>query len=645
MKRLAPALLALAACSSPAPRTHDPIAVKGAPLPAAVKSCATYNETKDGQRCRFWDRKQARFVPDAEVDPLVRRAYLFERWNDLYTTVEGQVVERRHTVPMRPEDPESKWSDEQYLESWDDTGDSANWTGHAGIAAAFRYAASGTSADYERLLRYVRADLSDFEATGMDGYLARFHMAAVPPGTKIRNGYAMVASDAGDPGLFAIPPEKLAQFPAYYTQGIPKADGCGTTPARPSWEGHVSIDAYSGPWNFFPFAFPLVKDAALREQMARHYACSLKRLRIARVVNLQKNPQLWADVSKYLNAGVVNLDPDDPDLTKLDEVWAFTLPQYNVNSKDAYPRACPAAMAFEPEETIDVTEPGYTGKLLVFFLRQAGGDQKDAIDFGFFPSVRAGDAVQLDALSLAAFHMTGDAQFLRWREEVLFGKAKAREVERTTGAFALPKACSTYYRIQNVYTGHLHRLLTDADPESLAHARMIWERKYAAKEMLRLRDSMFEILYAGTTGQKGARLDDALAEVRSLGGTEALPESPRRNYDRDNEADPPTGYAISGASTADAQLCSAGVTLLGIHIPGDAPDPNERWSDKALPVMRRPTQCFAWEKDPFTARRVRGPGESGRQMYEGLDLSMPYWFGRWFGVIDDPGVVLAWGAP
>lgn len=32
-------------------------------------------------------------------------------------------------------------------------------------------------------------------------------------------------------------------------------------------------------------------------------------------------------------------------------------------------------------------------------------------------------------------------------------------------------------------------------------------------------------------------------------------------------------------------------------------------------------------------------------MYEGLDLSLPYWVGRYFGSFEDPGVVLAWGAP
>src|SRR5205085_9816669 len=92
---------------------------------------------------------------------------------------------------MDPGDPESRWSDDRYLDQWDDYGDSAIWTGTAGIAAAFRYASTGTRADYARMERYLRASLSQFEATGIDGYLARFHFAGVPAGTRTRTGFAM----------------------------------------------------------------------------------------------------------------------------------------------------------------------------------------------------------------------------------------------------------------------------------------------------------------------------------------------------------------------------------------------------------------------------------------------------------------------
>src|SRR5207245_1587444 len=82
------------------------------------------------------------------------------------------------------------------------------------------------------------------------------------------------------------------------------------------------------------------------------------------------------------SAKVLQLDPEDPDLTKVDEVWGFYLPQYNANSAATYPRDCPAKLASAPElqqDVVDVTETGWDGKLLTLFLRQLdGGNQADA---------------------------------------------------------------------------------------------------------------------------------------------------------------------------------------------------------------------------------------------------------------------------
>src|SRR5258706_484598 len=80
---------------------------------------------------------------------------------------------------------------EQYLQFLDDYGDSALWTATAGMAAAFRYAATGAEPDRDRLERFARASVSQFDVTGIDGYLARFHFEAVPAGTRIKNGRAM----------------------------------------------------------------------------------------------------------------------------------------------------------------------------------------------------------------------------------------------------------------------------------------------------------------------------------------------------------------------------------------------------------------------------------------------------------------------
>jgi hypothetical protein len=641
--RLAAALCcALAACSSaPGPATHDPVKPPApAALPSGVTTCDVLGATSPAGTCRLYDTQAKAFA--TAPDPLARRAYLYDRWLDLWHKPEGQVVERRTRRAIKPEEAEAVWSDEALLETYDDEGDSANWTGHAGIAAAFRYIATGAPADYDRLAAAVKSQLLQFEATGMEGYLSRHHYAGVPPGTQILNQKATRWRYPGDANAFDIPAAQLAQFPAYYTAGVDS--GGQHVATQPSWEGHTSIDAWSGPLHFFPIAIPLVKDAALKARMVRHYTCFLKRLRLFHITSLSKNTRLQADLAGYLAQGLVNKDPGDPDLSKTDDIWGFYLPQYNVNSAANYPRACPDQPSWEPAEAevIDASASTATSKMLLLFLRQGDGDAKDAMDFAWYPSVRGGDGVMLHAYATAAYQMTGDATWLRWRDDLLVGKANAAEVMRTVGSFAIPKACSNYYRLQNTYTAHFVRLLTEEPGPSLDFANYIWSQKYAAREIAPLRDALFEIEYASTTGKKGARLDTALADLASLGGTAALPDSPRRDYDVDSEANPPPGITVAPAPQADVDLCKAGVTVLGIHIDGSAADPWERFSTPALPVMARPPKNFMWEKDPYWAKRVAG-ASAGSAQYEGLDLTMPYWIGRAFGVIPDPHLVLAWG--
>ena len=637
------ALAALsAACSSLAAPTHDPIRAHAGPvLPGELKTCDVLGLAGPSGVCRLYDTQAKAFA--SAPDPLAKRVYLYDRWLDLWHKPEGQVVERRTTRAIKPEEAEEVWSDEALLVDYEDEGDSANWTGHAGIAAAFRAAATGTGADLARLVAAVEAQLLQFEATGMDGVLARHHSAGVPPGTKILNGKAVRWRDPADTGFFDIPASQLAQFPDYYRNGL---DINGQHVAvKPSWEGHTSIDAWSGPMHFLPIAWPLIADRALRARMARHYSCFLKRLRIFRIINLSKNAQLQADLAGYLAQGLVNKDPGDPDLAKVDEVWGFYLPQYNVNSAPTYPRACPDQPAWEPDpsEVIDASLPSATSKLLVLFLRQAGGDARDAIDFAYYPSVRGGDGVMMLSYATSAYHLTGDATWLRWRDQVLIGKANAAEVMRTVGSFRIPKACSNYYRLQNTYTAHFVRLLVEGEGPSLDLARAIWTGKYAAKEIAPLRDSLFEVQFAAAGGAKGPRLTQALEELQGFGGTPALLDTPRRDYDLDSEAHPPPGTTVAAAPKVDVDLCTAGVTILGIHVPGDPGNPNDRFSDPALPVMARPAKNFMWEKDPYWARRVQGPNEAGKQQYEGLDLTMPYWIGRYAGIIPDPHLVLVWG--
>jgi hypothetical protein len=524
MKRLAP-ILCLAACHSPAART--PVRAHGSALPASIESCALLGDAANGRTCSIYDTQRRAFV-DGSADPLARRVFLYERFMDLYSSAERQSVVRNMRDALQPGDPESRVRDTPF--HWDDQGDSAGFGDTLMISVLFHYAVTGTAADYDRFESWLRGAVRQWDATGMDGYLARFHFAGVAPGTPIVNGRAMDFRSEGD-GAFDIPTPALEQMPAYYRDpGV-----------RPSWYGHTSIDAYAGPMNSWPLAFSLVKDPALRARMARHYGCFLKRLRIFKIVNLSKNAQLQADVARYLTSGVLHLDPGDPDLTKTDQVWGFYLPQYNDQSAASYPRDCPAHLATEaaPEDVVDVTRTGYDGKLLLLLTRQFGQDAVDSMDFAFYPSVRAGDALQLQSYALGAYAMTGDEEFLRWRDQVLIAGANAREVSRTIGAFIPPRPCRSYYRTPNVYTSHFTRTLLDGDTDSRAFAQMIFRDKFALKEMAGLRDTLFEVLHSAASGTRTAGLDGALADLEVFGGAPGHLDDPRRNYAVDLSVSPP----------------------------------------------------------------------------------------------------------
>jgi len=623
--RLDPLCALLAACQAPVAR--DPIA---APAPAAleVESCATLGEVRGGRRCRIYDTRARAFGP---ADPFTARVYLYERWLDLYNTVERQVVVRNLREPMAPGDVESRWADERYLDYYDDVGDSAGFGEPAQISAIFRYAVTGTEADYLRMESYVRGALRQWEATGIDGYLSRFHYAGVPPGTQIRNGRSMAVRDDSDTNAFDIPGSALAAMPDYYRTGI---EG---VPVRPSWRGHVSIDAYAGPMHAWPLAFHLLRDPALKARMAFHYGCFLKRLRIFKIVNLSRNAQLQSEIARLLARGVLHLDAADPDLSRADEVWGFYLPQYNRASATAYPRQCPAGLSFDaaPEDVVDVLHVGWEGRLLMLLSRMAeDADQPDSMDFAYLPSLRAGDATMLLGYALSAYRLTGDRSFLRWRDEVLIAKANAQEVTRTIGAFMPPKACRSYYRTPNVYTAHFVRLLTEGDP---SFALDVWRRKFAGKEMAGLSDPLFAIMFAGTTGEP----TDAPARLAGFGGAPGHLDDPRRNYAHDASSLP--GVRAAPAPAADIELCEAPLTVLGVQIPaGGTLDRSLLFAEEALPLMDRPPDNWQWEKDPF--RAVRRPWDAGRQQYAGLDLTEPYWLARYFRLLPDAHAVLAWGA-
>jgi hypothetical protein len=640
MKRIAPLLL-LCACHGSA--TRQPVHAKPSALPSALQSCSTIGAQQDGKTCSIYDTKAKAFsdTPDGTPeDALARRAFLYERWLDLYNAPGKQPVVRRHTQAFAAGTPESVWSDPKYHQGYDDEGDSAGFSDDALNAALYHYAVTGTDADYARFESWARGLVMQWDVTGMDGYLARFAYAGVPSGTQLTAGLALDHRDVGDNGPFDAPASALPRLPSYFKDGIDI--GGKHIATLPSWIGHTSIDAYSGSMNSFPLAYDLIKDPDLKARMARHYGCFLKRLRIFKIINLSKNPQLQADFARYLTSTVLKLDPDDPDLTRIDQIWGFYLPQYNRVSAATFDTSCPAHLATDaaPTEIVDVAGQGYTDRLFNFILRQSGGDNRDSIDFAFYPSARAGDAVMLDAYALGAYHMTGDHEFLDWREQVLNQKANAKEISRTIGAFNPPEPCRSYYRTPNLYLAHYMRTQIENDSSSRDFAVMLWKRKFAAKEVFGLRDAFFEMLYAAALGEKGAGFSDALQDLLAFGGTPDHLDDPRRNYALDLTPNPPPGTTVALATSADIATCSQPITVLGVTVPIDHPDPNVRYVNPAPPAALRPPDNWIWEKDPFAAARL--PGDAGMQQYHGLDLIEPYWVARYHGLLPDAHLVLAW---
>ncbi len=641
-------LLALAACAGSGDNGQRVPIRPPAPLtlPTGLQPCSLLGQVDGGSQCRVYDLTRDAFEDEGDGTPddsLVRRAFLYERWLDLYNAPEKEVVVRNMTRAMAPTDPESVFGDDQYLGLNDDHGDSAGFGGRGQVAALFRYAVTGSEADRERLEDWVRGSVMQWDATGMDGYLARFHYAGVTAGTPLKNGYAMNVRDPGDTNAFDIPASALQNMPAYYQTGI---DINGTlTPVQPSWEGHTSIDAYAGPMDAWPLAYDHIQDVSLRQKMARHYSCFLKRLKPFKIINISSSPSLQASIIQYLaGTGVLHQDPDEPDLTQLDSVWAFYLPQYNNASAATYDTTCPDHLSFDADDadTVDVSQPGFEEGLLTFFLRQDGTDTNQSIDFAYFPSVRSGDAMMLLAYAEGAYHLTGDIEFLNWRDQVLIGKTNANGIARTTGSFVLPKACRTYYRDPNVYTAWFMRtMLLGNDEDIRAEAVYDWEKKLEPKEEAGLGDTLFSVYASGATDEYAPGYFDIPSELYSFGGTKEVLDSPRRNYSTDLTQSPPAGITISTPPQSDIAICDTPISVLGISIPADPADPNALYCSAAPPVMARPPDNWIWEKDPFTAVRING--DSGHQQYPGLDLSEPYWAARYFGVLPDTHLVLVWG--
>jgi hypothetical protein len=636
-----------------------------------VESCPVYlsDRCENGaeEQCDVYDTASKSFV--AQPDALLRRAYLYDRWYDLYESPDGITAERVFTTPMPGGTPESQWGDPANFAYYTGTGDGAIWTGAALTAAVMRYATTGTQADYQRMVDKLKTLLMLFDVTGVPGYLARYVYISVPAGTPQDDQHIVQVQGQQDPGDRDLPirAQDQADLPAAYTQGVPDGHG-GVVVGTPMWQGHPSIDQYTGPMMAFPLVYNLLQDASLKQRITHDITCYLNRLKRFEVTHLQENPSVLQALTQYFGGGTLELDPGDIDLTKTDTLVGYYLDDLNSANVNSFDGSCPAHPATTPTLTLDATSNDFVVQLLGLaeHLGVGGGTTVDpqGIAHFYLPNIRGGDASHMMHLAAMAYYFTGDDQYRRFLYDDLIGKLKTDRVALTMQAFQVPDWCNSFYGDHITYTTTWQfTTLLGACPlkDTMVEAMDTEEWQ---KELKRAHNAEFDVMYAssmppGAPHDSAEAIADAQALLADFGGNDGTLDAPRRTYDLDAAqviASLPAGTTVVCPTDAQRQSCEAGINLLGVQIPGttithtcDGRPGECTMSDglctdgmasQGLPPELRPYADYMWQRSPY---QLGASGDQGLKQSPGRDLSEPYWIASYYGYeTASHGKVLAW---
>lgn len=663
--------------------TQAPFATPNDPLEGTeVESCAVYQEERcnggEVQRCAVYDTGGEEFV--TELDPLLRRAFIFDRVRDLYNSPDGQAIDRDFIGDMMPGTPEDEWASMERFKCYCGTGDGGIWTGWSTVASVLRYTQTGTEADYRRMEQHVRDLLTMYDVTGVPGYLSRYHYLLMPEGGPITDAHIQrwedTHSDSHHRRLVADP-ESIENLPTAYTEGITDEFGevwMGT----PMWQGRPSIDQNTGPMTALPMAHGLLRDEELKGRIEHHLTCYLKRLQRIELINLQSNPDLLETLLAYFSSGDLQLEEDDIDLTAIDTVVGYIHLQINTLNEDTYDRSCPDSVQLEPFRVIDATSDTFIFDLLDLISdMNTSEEHAETFDHYYFPSIRGGDAMHMMHLATMAYHFTGDEQYREFLYNELIGNVQTLGVTDAAGAFQLPKYCRSYFGDQITYGpwwAFLHLLGESPLRTSLQQAfhDEIW-----SKHLNETGNADLAIMYAGAVPPEIATDRDAALALAgeilpmmggnggALMGNPFDPlyfDDPKRVYTL--TADQVLSNAREGtmAVCPDPQeiaACTADIQYAGVSLPGlasgthtcnDSPsecpvgdeDQCMTWrTNIALPPPLRPATDFLWQRDAFAIGV--SPGQEGWRQFAGTDYSEPYWNARRYGFIEEgAGQVLAW---
>ncbi len=656
-----PALVLQATIAAPA---ADPL------TDAEVVSCPVYLDERceDGQRlrCDLYDTGAASWA-DAP-DPLLRRAYLYDRWYDRFSSPDGQTAERLFKVAMPGDAPEEVWTSAEAFAGWAGEGDSAIWTGAALNAAIYRYAATGTEADYARMEAKVRDLVLKFDVTGIPGYLARYHFLLMPPGGPQSDQHVLRHEDTSPPKPRDNPieaPEAIAGLPAAYLDGVPDSEGT-LVKGVPYWNGHPSIDQYSGPMMTFPIAWHLVKDEALKGRMAHHLTCYLKRLERLEIINLQANPEVLEAMTSYFGGGVLQLDPDDVDLTQIDRIVGYYHAGFNAKNADTFDRTCPDTLPTTPTRVLDAASDSFFLDMIDLASDlQETQVRPGQIDHFYAPSVRGGDASHMIHLAVMAFMMTGDEQYRSFLFDELVDEVGALEVARTMMAFRLPDWCFKFYGDHITYTTHWQLITMLADSPLRDAMVEVMAGEAWDKALKTHHSALFGVMFGSSVTPEQhpdvpTAIAQAVAQLQAFGGNDGVLDAPRRTYTRTRQEiidALPEGLTLRCPTEEERTQCEDGGDLFGIPLeskpitftcdgrPGECVMADGKCANAlashGLPPDLRIYGDFQWQRSPFDIGDLAGL--QGAKQSPGRDLAEPYWMARHYGFITEgAGTVLAW---
>ena len=641
----------------------DPLAGSG------VASCPIYQQQRcvDGrlQRCAVYDTASGEFVD--QPDSLLDRVYLYDRWYDLYASPAGLTAERVFTGPMPGATPEAEWGDAAVFDRWAGCGDAAIWTGAALVADAFRYVATGTRADYRRMEDKTRALLRNFQVTGIPGYLARYHYLRYPE--RGPNSDQLIVR-WGEPGATRDLPiaeaDLVAGLPEAYTAGLPDEQG-QLVQGTPMWNGHPSIDQYTGPMMAFPIVYDLLADEQLKAAIVEALTCYLKRLRRMEIINLQDNPEVLAEISDYFAGADIQLDPGDPDLMQLDRLVWYVHLGINPANRDGFDRSCPEQVQLEPYRVIDAASDAFMTDMLDLAADLSEPEQPvpGQIDHFYIVSLRGGDASHLMHLATIAYYLTGEEQYRSFLFDELIGELDAPAVADTMMAFRQPDYCFKYYGDHITYGTHWQFVTMLPDGELRQRMIAVMEEEIWRKALYDHKSAKFNAMYAGVVpaavaSERQRAIDELVAQLHDFGGNDGVQNAPRRTHDvsRQQVLDQlPAGTEVRCPTADERQTCEEPVTLFGIPLEhrdisyacdGRAAECEfgdgqcaEGLASEGLPASLRRYADYMWQRSPFGIGDPRPV--DGQVQSPGRDLSEPYWLARFYGFIDEgQGQVLAW---